>query len=73
MKLGRRKELILPQAKIYLHNKGIKIKPSYHHEDYVCTSLAMPYDLKDKLDALCKKYNITRSGFIQLLVRNFEG
>lgn len=72
MKLGRRKEINPAAAKIILHEKGFKIKPSYCHEDYMLTSLSIPYDLKDKLDRVSRKYGISRSGFIQMLVRDFE-
>lgn len=72
MKLGRRKEINTTHAKIFLHQKGFKIKPSYHHEDYIFTSFTMPWDIKDKLDRVAKKYSVSRSGLVQMLIRQFE-
>ena len=72
MKLGRRKEINNAEAKIILHQEGFKIKPSYCHDDYMFTSFTMPYDLKDKLDRISKRYGVTRSGFVQMLIRNYQ-
>lgn len=72
MKLGRRKEINRAEAKIFLHNKGLKIKPSYHHEDYLFTSFTMPWDLKDKLDRITQRFGVSRSGFVQMLIRQYE-
>lgn len=60
------------EFKAMMIKSGIEIKPSYKHEDYLFTSFTMPYPLKDKLDRLSKKYGVSRSGMVQLLISNFE-
>lgn len=60
------------RAKMILAQKGLKVKKSYTHENYICTSLAVPYPIKNKIDRICKKHGLTRSGLIQLLVEEFK-
>lgn len=72
MKLGRRKLITKNDAKMFLHAKGLKVKPSYHHEDYLFTSFTMPYPLKDKLDRVAKRFGMSRSGFVQMLIDKYE-
>lgn len=60
------------KAQLILAEKGFKVKSGYTHKDYICTSLAMPYTLKNKMDKICKEHGLTRSGFIQLLVEEFK-
>ena len=59
------------ELKINLAKQGIKVKPSYHHEDYMFTSFTMPYPTKNKLDFLCKKIGISRSSLVAHLIESF--
>ena len=64
----KKKDLNYQELKFILKGQGIDVRPSYTHDDYIFTSFTMPYPLKNKIDRVCKKYGITRSKFIQLLV-----
>lgn len=70
--MKKRIELTKLELEQMLIQNNIKIKPSYHHEDYMFTSFTMPYPLKQKLDRISKKMGVTRSKLIQLLINNLE-
>lgn len=58
----------LADLKLQLKAQGVKVGPQYHHKDYMFTSFTMPYPLKKKLDRIQKKYKISRSKIVQLLI-----
>lgn len=60
------------ELKALLERIGVEYKPTYKHEDYMFTSFTMPYPLKHKLDRLCKRFGVSRSGFVQLLIDNVK-
>lgn len=75
MKLRDRKSyetLTKDELKVLLEANNIKVKPSYHHEDYMCASFTMPYTYKEKLDRVSKKYSITRSAIFRMLLDMIE-
>lgn len=70
--MSKKFEMTRMELKQFLIQNNIKVRPSYKHDDYMFTSFTMPYPLMDKLKRLCKKYDCTRSGLIQMLVDNLE-
>lgn len=67
------KNFIDPKELEYnLKQQGITVKKSYHHEDYQFTSVTMPYPLMNKFRRIAKKYNISRSKTIQMLIDNVD-
>lgn len=62
--------LTMQELKLILKQEGIKVRPSYCHDDYMLTSFSMPYPLKDKLDNISKRYGLTRSKVVQLLLES---
>lgn len=60
------------ELKVLLKRMNIELQPSYHHEDYMFTSFAMPYPYKKKLDRLSKKFGLTRSATFRLLLDMIE-
>lgn len=60
------------ELNVLLNRMGVEYRPSYKHEDYIVTSLSLPYPVKDKLDALSKKYGTSRSSFIAELIKACE-
>lgn len=69
----KNKEYIsLDEIKFILKQDGVEIRPSYKHEDYMFTSFTMPYPLKNKLDRIAKKYELSRSKVVQLLLSSIN-
>lgn len=72
-KMSRRKyDMSSKEVKLLLKLQGIEVRPSYKHDDYMFTSFTMPYPLKDKLDRICEKLDISRSFLIQRLIDNLD-
>ena len=65
-------KMSMSELKVWLHKNNIEVRPSYCHDDYRLTSISMPYPVKDKLDFLAKKYNMTRSSLVCLLIQGME-
>lgn len=65
-------DLTNKEMKMLMEMQGIKVRPSYCHDDYLFTSFTMPYPLKNKLDKISKKYGLTRSKVVQLLIEDVE-
>jgi hypothetical protein len=57
------------ELNVLLNRMGVEYRPSYKHEDYILTSVSLPYPVKDKLDSLSKKYGATRSSLIAELIK----
>jgi len=70
--MKRKKIINSHRAKVLLARNGYKVKPSYCHDDYMLTSLSMPYDIKDKLDRIKEKWGIPRSSLVTLLVESIN-
>lgn len=64
----KKADLNAVEARLLLEREGVSISPSYTHKDYLYTSFTMPYPLKRKVDRISKKYNITRSKIVQMLI-----
>lgn len=62
------KSVSVHEAKLLLARQGKKIKPSYHHKDYMFTGFSMPYDIKAKLDRIKEKWGIPRSSLVTILI-----
>lgn len=55
-----------------LKENNIVIRPSYKHEDYVFQTASLPYPVKSKLDRLSRKFGVSRSSIIRLLIESVE-
>lgn len=65
-------KISIHEAKKLLAASGLKIKASYCHEDYLLTSVSMPYDVKDKLDRIKHRFGIPRSSMITMLINMID-
>ena len=65
-------DLTKTELKILLKKENVKIRPSYCHDKYILTSITMPYPVKRKLDTVTKKLGVSRSGFVAMLIENYE-
>jgi len=72
MKRKPRQKMSLNELKVLAKNHNIDIKPNYCHDDYMFTSFCLPYPLKDKLDRLKKKFGLSRSAVVQMLIDSIE-
>lgn len=70
--MKKKKTISSHEAKLILARKGIKVKPSYCHDDYMLTSVSMPYDIKDKLDRMKAKWGIPRSSLMTILIDSID-
>lgn len=64
----KKSDMTTQEVKLLLKRQGIEIRPSYCHDDYMYTSFTMPYPLKHKVDRISKRYNISRSKVVQMLI-----
>ena len=62
----------LVDLKLQMKAQGIKVGPAYVHKDYIFTSFTMPHPLKSKLDRVGRKYSISRSKIVQLLIESID-
>lgn len=60
------------ELKVLLKANNIVIKPSYKHEDYILSSVSLPYPIKNKLNRLSKKFNISQSSVIRMLLESVK-
>lgn len=60
------------ELNVMLRKMNIEVKPSYCHDDYMFTSFTMPYPTKAKLDRLSKRFGLTRSATVRLLIEMIE-
>lgn len=65
-------DMSMEELKYNLKEQGVVIRPSYCHGDYMFTSFTMPYPLKDKLDRIQKRFGISRSKIVQMLLENVD-
>jgi hypothetical protein len=72
--MKRTKKTVVNHAelKVLLNQMGVVYKPKYKHEDYILSSLSLPYPVKNKLDRLAKKYNMSRSSFVAELIKGVK-
>jgi hypothetical protein len=68
----KKSDLNSVEARLLLEREGISVGPSYHHKDYLFTSFTMPYPLKRKLDKLGRKFSLSRSKIIQMLIETAD-
>lgn len=68
----RRYDMSAKEVKLLMKLQGVEVRPSYKHDDYMFTSFTMPYPLKDKLDRIAKKLDISRSYLVQRLISNLD-
>jgi hypothetical protein len=47
---------------------GLKVQPSYKHEDYMFTSFTAPYPVMKQLDTILHHIGCSRSSFIQTMI-----
>ena len=64
----KKADLNIQEVKWLLKQQGVKVRPSYVHDDYIFTSFTMPHPLKKKLDKICEVNGLTRSKLVQLLI-----
>lgn len=65
-------DISIQELKATMKLQGVKVKPNYHHDDYLFTSFTMPYPLKNKLDRVCRKSSLSRSKIVQMLINNID-
>lgn len=64
----KKADLNYQELRLLLQREGVIVSPSYSHADYIFTSFTMPHPLKRKLDTISKKYNVSRSKIVQMLI-----
>lgn len=65
-------DITLTELKLQMKAQGVKVAPSYCHEDYRTATLSMPYPLFNKLDRLARRYDISRSMVFRLLLDSVD-
>jgi len=68
----KNKDLTTQEVRFLLKSQGIKVRPSYCHDDYMWTSFTMPYPLKNKLNRICKRTGVTRSRIVQMFLERVD-
>jgi hypothetical protein len=64
----KKSDITYQEVKMLLKREGITVRPTYKHDDYLFTSFTMPWPLKNKLDRIGKRFELSRSKVVQLLI-----
>lgn len=68
----KKSDLTTQELRLLMQSQGVSIRPSYQHKDYVFSSFTTPYPLKNKLDRLQRKYKLSRSKIIQMMIHKAD-
>lgn len=68
----KRYDMTLDELKTTLAVQGVKVRPSYCHDDYRTATFSFPYPIMDKLTAASIKYDVSKSKIIRLLIDNMS-
>lgn len=66
--MSRKYDLTTAELKEQIKKAGLKVQPSWKHEDYVTPSFSIPYPLYDKMYEMVRHIGCSRSAFIQALI-----
>lgn len=68
----KKSDLTSQEMRLLMEVQGVTVRPSYKHSDYMFTSFTVPYPLKSKLDRLQRKYKLSRSKIIQMMIHKAD-